>query len=85
MPCLPSMATTREWRAIRIASLDSSSIAAAGYDAASRTLRLRYVGGRTYDYFDVPSDVYDDLLASSSKGQFVNWNVKPNYRYSQVH
>jgi hypothetical protein len=67
-----------------MAALDSSSIRAAGYDSATRTLRLRYAGGRTYDYLGVPPDVFDDFLAASSKGQFVNWNVKPHYSFRQI-
>jgi hypothetical protein len=63
---------------------NSSSIAAGGYDARSRTLRLRYIGGGTYDYRNVPSVVFDDLLAAPSKGRFVNWHVKPYYSYVRM-
>jgi hypothetical protein len=65
-------------------SFNSSSIAAGGYDARSRTLRLRYIGGDTYDYRNVPSVVFDDLLAAPSKGRFVNWHVKPYYSYVRM-
>ena len=37
---------------------NSSSIAAGGYDARSRTLRLRYIDEDTYDYRNVPGDVF---------------------------
>ncbi len=62
----------------------STSITAGGYDARSRTLRLRYIGGDTYDYRPVPSAVFEELLAAPSKGRFVNWHVKPNYAYVRV-
>jgi hypothetical protein len=65
-------------------SFNSSSIAAGGYDARSRTLRLRYIGGDTYDYRNVPSVVFDDLLAAPSKGRFVNRHVKPYYSYVRM-
>jgi hypothetical protein len=74
----------RKAEAIPLSALESSSIRAAGYDASTQTLRLRYAGGRTYDYLNVPLDVFDDFLAASSKGQFVNWNIKPNYAYRQI-
>lgn len=41
---------------------NSNSIVAGGYDACSGTLRLRYIDGDTYDYRNVPSAVFDDLL-----------------------
>ena len=65
--------------------MNSSSIAAAGYDRRRHALRLRYLGGGTYDYLDVPEPVFADLIAASSKGQFVNWQIKPHYRYVRLH
>jgi len=65
-------------------SFNSSSIAAGGYDASSGTLRLRYVDGDVYDYRNVPSAVFDDLVKAPSKGWFVNSCVKPYYSYVRV-
>jgi hypothetical protein len=64
--------------------MSSSSIAAAGYDDCRHALRLRYVSGGMYDYLDVPLTVFQDLLDAPSKGQFVNWYVKPRYRYTRL-
>ena len=64
--------------------MQSSSIEAAGYDLERRTLRIRYVGGSTYDYQGVPAIVFKELLAAESKGRFVNWSIKPYYRYTRV-
>ena len=69
---------------MRMHPAPSSSIEAAGYDARQRTLRLRYAGGGTYDYFAVPASVVEEFIAAPSKGQFVNWRIKPNYRYRKV-
>jgi hypothetical protein len=71
-------------RQIAMTSFDSTSIAAGGYDTRSRTLRLRYIDGDVYDYSNVPSRVFVDLLDAPSKGRFVNWHVKPNYPYVRV-
>jgi len=62
-------------REIPMIMFNSSSIAAGGYDARSRTLRLRYIDGDTYDYRNVPGAVFDDLLDAPSKGRFVNWYI----------
>ncbi|MBO4223395.1 MULTISPECIES: KTSC domain-containing protein [Bradyrhizobium] len=64
--------------------VQSTGIEAAGYGRAQRTLRIRYPGGSTYDYFAVPAKVFKELLDAESKGRFVNWYVKPRYRYKRV-
>jgi hypothetical protein len=64
--------------------LRSSSIEAAGYDRERRTLRVRYLGGSTYDYVAVPAKVFKELLEADSKGRFVNWSIKPFYRYRRI-
>lgn len=69
---------------IALQPLPSSSIAAAGYDREHNALRLRYVGGATYDYLDVPPEVFNDLLNAPSKGQFVNGHIKPRFAYRRV-
>lgn len=64
--------------------MSSSSIAAAGYDDRRRALRLRYVSGGMYDYLDVPVGVFQELLDAPSKGRFVNWYIKPRYRFARL-
>jgi hypothetical protein len=64
--------------------VQSSSIAAAGYDPDQQTLRVRFVGGDAYDYLQVPADVFQDFLAASSKGRFINWQIKPRFPYRRV-
>ncbi|WP_407158456.1 KTSC domain-containing protein [Bradyrhizobium sp. STM 3557] len=32
----------------------------------------------------MPAKVFKELLAAESKGRFVNWSIKPYYRYTQV-
>lgn len=65
-------------------SIDSTAIASIGYDEANLLLEIEYRNGRTYQYLDVPSSCYRDLMASASIGQFVNLQVKPFYRVSAI-
>jgi hypothetical protein len=44
-------------------------------------LSVKYRGGEAYDYVGVPEQVYRDYKAAGSKGQFINFVVKPNYTY----
>jgi lysyl-tRNA synthetase class 2 len=80
----------RKYRYRRLASRmplslkESSSIAAAEYDRNRRVLRIRFRPGGIYDYFDVPADVVREFLNAPSLGRFVNWRIKPHYRYVLV-
>lgn len=66
-------------RDIPLFPVRSTSISAAGYARKLSILRLRYSGGRTYDYLGVSPEVFQAFLAAPSKGQFVNWRIKPCY------
>jgi hypothetical protein len=46
-----------------------------------RVLSVKYVGGDAYDYLDVPEDIYRQYRAARSKGQFINFVVKPHFAY----
>ena len=71
-------------REIPLFPLRSTSIAAAGYARKWRILRLRYSGGRTYDYLGVSNEVFQSFLAAPSKGRFVNWQIKPYYPCARI-
>jgi hypothetical protein len=64
--------------------IDSSAIAAAGYDAEQEILRLTYRGGDTYDYFDVPAEEFVEFMNAASRGIYANKVIKPNYEYRKV-
>lgn len=65
-------------------NVDSSNVAAVGYEEDSQTLQVEFTNGSTYQYFDVPQAIFDGLLGASSVGQYLNQNVKGTYRYSRV-
>jgi hypothetical protein len=46
-------------------------------------LSVKYRGGEAYDYFEVPEWVYQEFKSAPSKGRFINFVVKPNYRYER--
>jgi hypothetical protein len=65
-------------------AVGSTSIAAVGYAEEERTLRVRFVGGGTYDYLEVPRRTFNELLDAPSKGRFVNWRIKPFYEVMRL-
>ena len=64
--------------------VSSSSVASVGYDPDTLTLEVEYSGGRVYLYANVPKEVYDELMASSSVGGYLARNVKNLYPYSRL-
>ena len=63
--------------------VESSNITSVGYDESTSTLFVKYTSG-TYKYDGVEKSVYESLLTSTSKGRFMNENIKGQYTYSRV-
>lgn len=61
----------------------SSNLVAVGYDDLSNILFIQFKNG-TYKYFDVPKNVYKNLLNASSKGEYHAAYIKDNYRYQRT-
>jgi hypothetical protein len=64
--------------------MPSSVVAAMKYDETASTLRIVYVSGMVYDYLKVPEKVYLELKNASSKGTYLNYNIKGKYKYRKV-
>ena len=65
-------------------SVASSDIAAIGYDPVTETLEVEFLSGSIYQYYNVPENMYDQLMKGSSKGRFLNTYIKTAYPYSRV-
>ena len=65
-------------------SVTSSNIAEIGYDELSGTMEILFHSEALYQYFDVPVQVYEELLAASSHGKYFNANIKGRFRYAKV-
>ena len=57
----------------------SSSISAIGYDNMSQTLYIRFIKGKTYSYYNVPTNVYEGLNNAKSKGRYYANFIKGRY------
>ena len=68
---------------IDLNAVESSMIAAAGYEPDTKTLFVLFNSGVVYEYHDVPRDIYDQLMAAESKGRFMNDNVIDQYSYAR--
>jgi hypothetical protein len=62
----------------------SSVIRRFSYDSEDHVLRVVFVSGRVYDYFDVPKAIYRAFQEAESKGGFLNAEIRPRYRYKEA-
>ena len=64
--------------------VESTLIEQVGYDAATQTLTVKLVtDGSVYEYMGVPQEVYDQLMAAESKGNFFTKNIKNVYKFQK--
>lgn len=62
----------------------SEALASAGYDPATRTLRVRFRRGGLYDYHDVPSEVFEALIDSAHPWTEWQEHIKASYDYDRL-
>lgn len=65
-------------------NVNSSMMTRVDYDHDSGELDITFVSGKTYRYFNVPADTYDDLLEAASKGEFFNEHIKDEFEFREV-
>lgn len=65
-------------------AVDSSNLAAVGYESSSYTLEIEFWNGGIYQYFNVPPVVYRQLMGAPSLGRYLARVIKPRYRCLRV-
>lgn len=73
----------REPQKKELIQVESSMIYAVGYDEETQTLEVLFNSGRLYFYYDVPREVYEELLAAESKGRYMRACVIDVYPYAR--
>jgi len=64
--------------------VSSSNLVSVGYDEPSQTLEVEFKDGAVYQYYNVGQNIYDAFMSSSSKGQFLAYQIKNAFPYSKV-
>lgn len=62
--------------------VESSMLAAVGYDANLKALVVLYNSGRAYQYLEVPHEIFQELLGARSKGRYMLDHVIDHYPYA---
>jgi hypothetical protein len=65
--------------------VSSTELASVGYEEATSILEVEFQKGGIYQYFGVPMQVHEQLMAAPSKGAYFNHVVKKGgYPYARV-
>lgn len=64
--------------------VSSSNIEAIGYDTSSKTLRVWFLNGTIYEYYNVDEEVFYAFLNASSHGSFLYQNIKGHFSYEKM-
>lgn len=62
----------------------SSNIVSIGYDTATETLEVEFATTGTYQYYNVPESIHQQLMEANSKGTFFNTHIRNAYSYSRA-
>ena len=62
----------------------SSDLSSVGYDSGSQTLEIQFNSGGIYQYFNVPSNVYEGLMSAPSHGKYFHTYIKNSYSWQKL-
>jgi KTSC domain len=69
---------------MKLKSVESEMLVAAGYDEKSHSMLAVFRTGETYRYKNVPSFVYERLMRADSKGKFMHKYIIGRFDYERV-
>lgn len=64
--------------AVKMTKVNSSNIAAIGYNEVKQTLVVLFHSGTTYTYTPVLKETYEEFLKAESIGKYFYSNIKTN-------
>ncbi|HEX8744586.1 MAG TPA: KTSC domain-containing protein [Thermoleophilaceae bacterium] len=62
--------------------VESDALSSVGYE--DETLEIEFSSGTVYQYYDVPEDVYEELMRATSHGEFFSDQIRDHFRYARV-
>ena len=68
---------------VKLQNVESSNLEAIGHDEESKTLVIKFKNGAVYSYSDVPAEILEDTLTSSSAGAFFSKNIAKSFSYKR--
>lgn len=65
-------------------AVQSSNIASIGYNQNTSTLQIEFNSGRVYEYYDVPDEIHQGLVAAGSAGSYFHSQIKNSYAFQEI-
>jgi len=81
---LVSIAPETRGQSLNEYTLTTSSSNIADFEYKSQVLKITFLDGNAYEYFDVPKAVYIKLINADSPGRFARRNIYNEYVYRSV-
>jgi len=69
---------------MRVATVESSTLATVAYDEAQELLQLEFCSRAVYLYFGVPAAAYQALLGAASKGRYFNQSIRGRFPFCLI-
>jgi hypothetical protein len=67
-----------------LVQVESSNVAAVGYDEEQESLYVEFKSGSTYKYLEVPFYAYEEMLSADSIGRYLNKEIKGRYEFTKL-
>ena len=64
--------------------VESSAIAAIGYNSDDKRLVITFNSGKSYAYYGVSTQRYNAFCDANSKGKYFNRAIRNNYNYRRL-
>lgn len=65
-------------------SVESTVIAAVGYDPSTAVLEIAFTSGDVYRYYAVPPSVHRGIMSADSAGRYFARHIRPVYPSERV-
>ena len=64
--------------------VNSTNLSAVGYDSETNLLTIEFNDGGLYEYYNVPQNIYNELMSAPSKGKFFHRFIRDTYRTVKI-
>ena len=64
--------------------VESSNLASIGYNTTNEILEIEFNHGGIYQYFDVPKNIYEELMNANSHGKYFTSNIRNDYEFIKL-
>jgi hypothetical protein len=65
-------------------TVESSNLHSVGYDTKTHILEIQFNNGAVYQYFQVPQEVYVNLMTAESHEEYFDAVIRDRIQYQQV-